>query len=369
MLHGRSAVRRSRKPIVIASRRSALARVQAEAVGRWLGKRHGVEVRYVWITSDGDRVTDRPLSAQGAGGKAMFTTAIDDALLTREADIAIHSLKDVPTTMTPGLRLAATPRRGPVADVLVTKSALLGVETSAELPAGCVVGTSSPRRAAQLRAMHPTLRIALLRGNVDSRLAAVRGRDAKLDATLLAAAGLERLGVRDHAGRVQDVDALMPAAAQGALGLICRGDDHDSITRCLPLNHAETSTAVTAERELVALLGADCHSPIAALCESVDPAETIAQRNSDSHWFRLRAKVVSIDGTRVARFDDRSKTRDLRRLVRRAADALREQGASEVLRDAAGADLFDVGAVSTVANQPVAKPYRKPETKPRVRPV
>ncbi|MEM1444819.1 MAG: hydroxymethylbilane synthase [Planctomycetota bacterium] len=335
---------------MIASRQSALARVQAEAVGRWLGKRHGVEVRHVWITSDGDRVTDRPLSA--VGGKGLFTKAVDDALLKREADVAIHSLKDVPTTMTPGLRLAATPRRGSSADVLVTKAALLGVETPSELPEGSVVGTSSPRRAAQLRALNPKLRIALLRGNVETRLSAVRGPDAPLDATLLAAAGLERLNITDHAGRVQGVDAVMPAAAQGALALVCRGDDHDSITRCLPLNHAETSTAVTAERQLVQHLGADCHSPIAALCEQVDPSETVAKRNSDSHWFRLRAKVVSIDGTRVASFDEKIKTRDLRRLVRTAAEALKEQGALDILRDAKKADLFDA-ATETSAEHAV----------------
>ncbi|MEM9752608.1 MAG: hydroxymethylbilane synthase [Planctomycetota bacterium] len=349
-------LRRSRKPIVIASRRSPLARVQAEAVGRCLGKRHGVEVKYVWITSEGDRVRDRPLAE--LGGKALFTKAVDDALLRREADIAVHSLKDVPTQMTPGLRLAATPRRGSAVDVLITKPTLAGVETPAQLPAGTRVGTSSPRRIAQLRALNPDLRITLLRGNIDSRLAAVRGKEAELDATLLAAAGLERLGVTDHAGRVQDVDALMPAAAQGALATVCRADDHDSLTRCLPLNHAETGTAVTAERELIQHLGADCHSPIAVLCEPVDPAETVAKRNSDSHWFRIRAKAVSIDGSRVATFDDRSKTRDLRRLVRRAADSLVDQGAEAILQDAARAELFDAAPVGppqpTTASVPQA---------------
>ncbi|MEM8782740.1 MAG: hydroxymethylbilane synthase [Planctomycetota bacterium] len=329
---------------MIASRRSALAKVQAEAVGRWLGKRHGVDVKYEWIVSDGDRVKDRPLSE--IGGKALFTKAVDEALLSRRADVAVHSLKDVPTTPTPGLQLAATPRRGPIADVLVTRSSLLGVESLTELPDGALVGTSSPRRAAQLRAAHPGLRIGLLRGNVETRLASVRGAGAKLDATLLAAAGLERLGITDHAGRVQDLDAMMPAASQGALALICRGDDHDSLTRCLPLNHAETSTAVTAERELVDRLGADCHSPVAVLCEPVDPSQTVAKRNSDSHWFRLRAKVVSIDGTRVARFDDRSKTRDLRRLVKAAAAALAAEGAAEILKDAMRAELFDDGHAS-----------------------
>ncbi len=322
-------------------------------MGNWLGRRHGVEVKYVWITSDGDRVKDRPLSE--VGGKALFTKAIDEALLRQEADIAVHSLKDVPTTMTPGLKLAATPSRGPVADVLVTRSAWLGLETPAALPAGAVVGTSSPRRAAQLRAMNATLRIVLLRGNVETRLSAVRGKDAALDATLLAAAGLERLGITDHAGRVLDVDACMPAAAQGALALVCRGDDHDSLTRCLPLNHPDTSTAVTAERALVALLGADCHSPIAALCELVDPSETVAKRNSDSHWFRLRAKVVSLDGRRLAAFDDKSKTRDLRRMVKRAAEALRAQGAADLLAEAGRRSMFDAppedGAPSTMASE------------------
>lgn len=323
---------------MIASRQSRLARVQAEAVGRALSRRHGVDVRYHWVNSAGDAVRDAPLSAYG--GKGLFTRAIDQAVLDGKADVAVHSLKDVETTLPPGLRLAATPKRGPVADVLVTTASLSGVQTPADLPVGSSVGTSSPRRAAQLRRMNPSLDVKLLRGNVETRLAAVRGPDATLDATLLAAAGLERLGIADHAGRVQDAEVLLPAVAQGALALVCRGDDHVGLTRCLPLNHAATNTSVTAERELVRLLGADCHSPVATLVEPVDPEQTLAKRNADSHWFRLRAAVYALDGVRVASFDERCKTRDLRRWVKRAAQELRAQGAEELLQQARQTDLF-----------------------------
>ncbi len=325
---------------MIASRRSALARIQAEAVGRALAKLNpGVEVRYHWVRSAGDKVTDQPLAA--VGGKGLFTKAIDEALKDGDADLAVHSLKDVPTTLPAGLRLAATPKRGPVADVLLTRA---GVERVQDLPVGTVVGTTSPRRAAQLRQLNPQLRVALLRGNVDTRLEAVTGGEPTHDATLLAAAGLLRLGRTKHGGSTLPVDELMPAVAQGALGIVCRGDDHVTLRRCLPLNCPTTNTAVTAERQLVQLLRADCHSPVAALAEPVDPALTRAERNADSHWFRLRAKAVSIDGKRAVDFDEQCKTRDLRRVVARAADAMRERGADAILKEAKAACLFDAEA-------------------------
>lgn len=328
--------------MVIASRPSPLARRQTQAVGRWLAQRHGIDIDYAWITSNGDRVSDRPLAS--VGGKGLFTKAVDDAVLTGRADLAVHSLKDVPTTLTPGLQIAATPKRGPVGDVLITQPSLRGIECPSQLPEGAVVGTSSPRRAAQLRTLHPSLNVRLLRGNVGTRLAALRGPDAAFHATLLAAAGLQRLGVTDHGGAVLNADTMLPPAAQGALALVCRADDHVTLTRSLPLNDAATSTAVNAERRCVALLDADCHSPVAALCEPVDPKQTVAKRNADSHWFRLRVRVVSLDGQRDLRFDERCKTRELRRLVKQAADTLLEQGAGSILLDARSTPLFSDSA-------------------------
>ncbi len=326
---------------MIASRRSALARVQAEAVGRALGQRHGVEVRYHWVQSEGDRVTDRPLAS--LGGKGLFTRALDRALLNNEADIAVHSLKDVPTSLPAGLRLAATPKRGPVEDVLITAGRQ---DEVAALPNGAVLGTSSARRAAQLRRLNPSLRIALLRGNLDTRLAAVLDATPTHHATLLAAAGLQRLKGREPVGVAIPVEQVLPAVAQGALALVCRGDDHVTLTRCLPLNCPATNTAATAERQLAQALGCDCHSPIAALVEPVDPALTKAERNADSHYFRLRARVVSIDGKRCAEFDEQCKTRELRRLIGRAAEALKSHGADAILADARQAELFDAEPLS-----------------------
>lgn len=302
-------------------------------------------MRYHWVVSEGDRVTDRALAA--VGGKALFTKAIDDAVLSGKADLAVHSLKDVPGEMPGGLTLAATPRRGKVEDVLIAPP---GVRSLERLPAGATVGTSSPRRAAQMRRLIPKVRIALLRGNVQTRLDAVADPSLPCDATLLAAAGLHRLGLREHLRILLPVEQVMPAVAQGALGLICRRDDHVTLTRCLPLNSAPTNTAVTAEREFVSLLGAGCHSPVAVLAEPVDPKLTRAKRNADSHYFRLRARVISVDGARCLEADERCKTGELRRVVRRVAARLIDEGAREILAEAERVELFDDAATRSSAS-------------------
>ncbi len=304
-------------------------------VGAGLSRLHPrVEVRYVWVESEGDRVTSGPLSS--VGGKGLFTKAVEQAVLSGEADLAVHSMKDIPADdETPGLQIAAVPRRADVRDVLVSRH---GSASLSALPRGASVGTSSPRRAAQVLRARPDLTIEVIRGNVGTRISrATTGVGP--DATLLAAAGLSRLGLHEHLSGVLPVDAVLPAAAQGALGIQCRRDDHISLTRCLPLNDPTTSTAVHAEREVVAGLGADCHSPIAVLAEQVDPSQSRAERNADSHWFRLRARVLSSDGTALLSFDERCKTRELRRLVASAVAELTGQGAVDLLRGCEGLPL------------------------------
>ncbi|XAM01656.1 hydroxymethylbilane synthase [Phycisphaeraceae bacterium D3-23] len=328
-------MRRSQKPIVIASRRSPLARVQAEMVARGLSRLHPqLEVQFVWIESEGDQVTTGPLSA--VGGKGLFTKAVERAVLSGKADLAVHSMKDMPADEeTPGLQIAAVPKRTDVRDVLVARS---GAQSLTSLPHGATLGTSSPRRAAQLLRARPDLVIELLRGNVGTRVQRTTQGPGP-DATLLAAAGLRRLAMTRWLGGALDVATMLPPAGQGALGIQCRRDDHISLTRCLPLNDATTSTAVHAERGLVAALGADCHSPIAVLAEQVDPAKTQAKRNSDSHRFRLRARVLASDGSRLLEVDDTCKTRDLRRLVASAVKDLSDRGAAELLEDCRGLPL------------------------------
>lgn len=323
-------MRRSRKPIVIASRTSPLARVQAEMVGNGLARLNPtLEVRYVWIQSEGDRVQDRALAA--VGGKGLFTKAVERVVLRGDADIAVHSMKDVPgDEYTPGLQIAAVPKRADVRDVLIGKTGPIGIDA---LPQGANVGTSSPRRAAQLLRLREDVSIHVIRGNVGTRLEKVMGQTPMHDATLLAAAGLKRLGMREHATDPLPVETMLPAACQGALGIQCRRDDHVSLTRLLPLNDPQTSTAIHAERGVVAGLGADCHSPIAVLAEQINPEKTQAKRNADSHWFRLRARVLAPDGSTMLEADKRCKTRDLRRLVKQMVKDLDGQGARQLLRD------------------------------------
>lgn len=321
-------MRRSKKPIVIASRTSPLARIQAEMVGRGLTKLNpGIELRFVWVESEGDKITSGPLSA--VGGKGLFTKAVERIVLKGDADIAVHSMKDLPADeITPGLQIAAIPRRADVRDALIGKAGAIQID---QLPQRANVGTSSPRRAAQLKRLRPDLILQPIRGNVDTRLSKVLGESPIHDATMLAIAGLSRLGRREHTAQPIAVEQILPAACQGALGIQCRRDDHVSLTRLLPLNDPSTSTAIHAEREVVAGLGADCHSSIAVLAEQVDPEKTKAERNADSHWFRVRARVLSADGSSQIEADQRCKTQDLRRLIKRLVTELDEQGARALL--------------------------------------
>lgn len=310
-------MRPSRRDILIATRRSKLALTQAEWVGRLLQKLNpGVEVRYVTLDSEGDRVTDHPLAS--VGGKGLFTRSIERTLLDGKADIAVHSLKDVPTEPTEGLLIAAIPTRLPVHDVLVSRHG----RALCDLPQGATMGTCSPRRGAQLLRLRPDLKVVAMRGNVDTRLAKVLDQGL-FDATLLAAAGLLRLGLDRFAQAALSCRDVLPAAGQAALAVQCRVDDHISLRRCIPLNDSAASIAVTAERQVVAALGADCHSPVAVLCE---PIEGLC-------W-RIRARVLSPTGSVCIEADETGSAKTVRKLAKVIADKLIAQGARQVLRQA-----------------------------------
>lgn len=328
-------VRRSRKPIVIASRRSRLARIQAELVGGVLGKLHPqLDVQFRWIESEGDKHADRSLA--DVGGKGLFTHALERAVLAGDADLAVHSLKDLPAIDTPGLSLAAVPARADVRDCLVSRDDAAGLD---ELPPEAVVGTSSPRRAAQVLRHRPDLRIDLIRGNVDTRLGKVlEGDSPRYDATLLAVAGLLRLDLREHTRHIIALETVLPAACQGALAIQCRSDDHVALTRCLPLNDPTTASAVHAERQLVAALQGDCHSPIAVFCEPVPP-QSRSKRNTDAHWYRLRARVLSQDGATCLAVDEITSPKNLRRTVKKAVDQLVKKQARRLLAECRGLPL------------------------------
>ncbi len=242
-------------PFRLGSRGSPLALVQANLVRDALAGAHGwapETIRIVVIRTTGDRVQDRPLAE--IGGKALWTKELDRSLLTGQVDACVHSMKDVETIRPAAIVLAATLAR---AD---TRDRLVGAASIAALRTGAVVGTSSPRRRAQLLARRPDLSVVTFRGNVDTRLAKLAAGEA--DATLLAAAGLARLD-RDDVG--VPIDDMLPAPAQGAVGIEVRADDLSARAAIAAITDAPTCVCVLAERALLAALGADCHSPVAAL--------------------------------------------------------------------------------------------------------
>jgi len=310
------AVRPSRRPIVIATRRSTLARAQALAVARALGRMNGgVEVKLLALRSEGDRHSERHPGGPPMG-KGLFTGRLESALLEGRADVAVHSMKDMPVSPTPGLVIAATPQRGDPRDCLIAPE----VSRLDDLREGASFGTSSPRRAAQVLHVRPDLRIVSLRGNIETRLNKALG-DSGVDATLLAMAGLQRGGLAEHARCPIEVDQMLPAPAQGALAIQCRADDHVTLRRCLPLNDPRTAACVEAERLVVEALGGDCRTPIAALAELME-----------GERLRLRARVLSGDGRRRLSVDRSAVAKQSRRLAEQVVEALVDQGAREVLR-------------------------------------
>jgi hydroxymethylbilane synthase len=270
----------------LGTRGSPLALAQARLVARALEEAHGWArgaVNIVTVRTSGDRIQDRPLA--DIGGKALWTKELDLALLGGETDCSVHSMKDVESDRPPSLRIAAMLPRADVRDRLI------GAGSLADLPQGAVVGTSSPRRAAQVRRIRPDLGTVSIRGNVDTRLAKREAGD--VDATLLAAAGLDRLG-RGEVGSPVEVDVMMPAPAQGAVGIECRADDARTIALLAAIDHPATSAAVGAERAFTLALGGTCHSPIAALAVV------------DGDMIDFRCEILSEDGAEhvgvIARF-------------------------------------------------------------------
>lgn len=247
------------RPLRLGTRRSALATSQSTWVADRL-RAAGQEVELVLVTTEGDTSAR---SLREIGGTGVFASALRTALLEERIDLAVHSLKDLPTAPADGLVVAAVPAREDPRDVLVARDGL----TLEELPSGAVVGTGSPRRAAQLRLARPDLEVRDIRGNVDSRIRMVD--DGVLDAVVLARAGLARLDRLDDATEVLATDVVLPAAGQGALAVECRAEDTE-LTRGLAdlLEHPPTRAAVTAERAALARLEAGCTAPVGALAQT-----------------------------------------------------------------------------------------------------
>ena len=245
-------------------------------VAALLSTAHGLtadDIIIVPIRTSGDRIQDRALA--DVGGKALWTKELDRALFDGDIDFAVHSMKDVETIRPAGIVIAAMLERADVRDRLI------GATSVRSLPHAARIGTSSPRRSAQLRRIRPDLRPVLFRGNVATRLAKLA--DGQADATLLAAAGLDRLG-HPEIGHAVPTTEMLPAPAQGAVGIETLGDREAVRALLAAIDHADTSLAVTAERAFLAALGADCRSPVAALAEPTPQG-----------W-QLRAEILSADG-------------------------------------------------------------------------
>lgn len=263
----------------IGSRGSNLALVQARLVQRLLSEAHGVPLEAIeirTITTSGDRLTDAPLST--AGGKGLFSKEIEAALEAGEVDIGVHSSKDMATRLPDGLVLAAFLEREDIRDAFVS----LSVKTLDELPQGARFGTSSLRRASQILRARPDLEIVPFRGNVDTRLRKLT--DGVADATLLAVAGLNRLGRASDITDYLDPERFLPAPAQGAIGLEIRADDSRSFELIAPLNHQRTATAVHGERALLDALDGSCRTAIGVVSH-------IAEKT-----LMLRGEILSPDG-------------------------------------------------------------------------
>ena len=301
----------------IATRKSPLAWYQAEFVGKCIrAARADVEIELVGMKTEGDRVLDRSLAA--IGGKGLFVKELEQGLLEGRADIAVHSMKDVPAEFPEGLHLPVILERESPFDAFVCNR----YDDPRALPAGSVIGTCSQRRASQLLHALPHCRIEPLRGNVNTRLAKLdRG---EFDATVLAVAGLVRLGFQDRIACALDPELCLPAIGQGALGIECRVDDPVVEAAIAPLAHAPTAACVRAERAVTRGLEGSCLSPIAG--HAVLAGEEL----------HLRARVAAPDGSRLIAGERRGAVADAETLGLELARELLDHGAADVLA-AAGA--------------------------------
>lgn len=302
--------------IRIGTRGSVLARTQTQQVADALSRATGRETELVLVRTEGD-VTDRPLA--DFGGAGVFVSALREALIAGEVDLAVHSLKDLPTAAADGIALAAVPLREDPRDVLVARDGL----TLGELPPGSRVGTGAPRRVAQLAALGLGLDLVGVRGNVDTRLGKVAS--GELDAVVLARAGLARLGRAEDATEVLDPLQVLPAPGQGALAVECRtGSDLVPVVR-EALDDARTRACVEAERAVLAVLEAGCSAPVGAL------AEVAEGEDGDELW--IRAVALSADGAAAVRRSATGLPDRASELGRALAEEMLADGASELINE------------------------------------
>jgi len=306
-----------RKEIRIGTRASALALWQAEWVKSELEKKYpGMTVSLTKIKTTGDKILDVPLAQ--VGGKGLFVKEIEEAMLAHEIDIAVHSMKDVPTMFPDGLHLSCITKREDARDALLTRNNM----KFKDLPQGATIGTSSLRRQAQLMSVRPDFKIAQLRGNVDTRLRKLK--EGQFDAIILAAAGVRRLGLAENVSEYIDPSISLPAIGQGALGIECRVDDRELNDLIAFFNHQDTRTCVTGERALLRRLEGGCQVPIACYGQMM---------NGKLHLIGL---VGSVDGKRIIKDTIEGEADKAEKLGVTLAEKLLSKGADVILREVYG---------------------------------
>lgn len=268
--------------IRIGTRGSPLALYQAHETRARLGKAHGLtddDFEIVVITTTGDRIRDRPLAE--IGGKGLFTKEIEEALYAKDIDLAVHSMKDMPAVLPAGLCFAATLPREDARDALIS----LNSTSLLEMKQGATLGSSSVRRSAQALRLRPDLNVVQFRGNVETRLRKLA--DGVADASFLAVAGLKRLGLTQHIAAVIPMEQMLPAIAQGAIGIETRADDEKTLALIDPINHPDSATAIACERAFLAALDGSCRTPIAGHARLVDGR------------LHFRGETLTLDGKKV----------------------------------------------------------------------
>jgi hydroxymethylbilane synthase len=304
--------------IRIGTRGSPLALAQARQVATRLAAAHGLapeQCELVIIKTTGDKITDRPLIE--AGGKGLFTKELEEALFAGDIDLAVHSMKDMPAVLPQGLAISAILEREDPRDAFVS----LKYASLDAMPAGAVIGTSSPRRQAQVLRARPDLHVVGFRGNVETRLRKLE--EGVADATFLACAGLNRLGLSQHITAAMPTDVMLPAVAQGAIGIEIRSDDDATARLIAPLNDAATALCVTAERAYLAQLEGSCRTPIAGLAEL------------DGNALRVRGEILTPNGVHAYVATHTGSAQEAMRLGEAVAAELLHQAGPDFFRASA----------------------------------
>ncbi|RPJ58772.1 MAG: hydroxymethylbilane synthase [Acidobacteria bacterium] len=305
------------KPLIIGSRGSRLAQWQSNFIKEEIQKANpGVPVEIAVIKTTGDKISETALGGFSGTGKGIFVKEIEEALLRGEVDLAVHSLKDVPTDLAPEFTLAAIPARADVRDALV---AAPGIKSWEELPVGAALGTSSLRRTVQLRSLRKDFTVHVLRGNVDTRIR--KREELGLDGVILAAAGLKRLGLEQHVSCFFSADLLVPAVGQGALAIETRANDQQVLEAVAPLEDSQTRACTNAERVFLARMGGGCQVPMGAHAQIT------------SGRARFTAIVASPTRGEILRYTSEGDPTRFLPLAEETADYLLSHGADRILKE------------------------------------